>query len=252
MNGGPPTTASFRSEDIGPLPLVAIPWGIIHCFHVLREEFAKKLPHKDYAFVWTTPYDLPSEARKYFEQRMPELEELEFTLDGYYLMKPQYENYYGALLLSKSGTTVASLICLYGECCCSFNSILEGGRMLETTSAEPVGSLASFEENPRYTAQFVTDLTIAASYQRHREKLGKLFWTTGERVLPFTAAQVCDVLQYAGRLFSQQLHQLDQQHGTPPDPVLPAALPIREEGGLFPEPTFVPPDAEQTEPPSNG
>jgi len=215
-------------------PLI-MPFCVVQCYLGGRRAAAELRKHNDYQFVWTNESDLPEEVRKFFDLRTPELLELGFQLDGLYLMKPKPENYYGALFINESGTTVASLTHMFGNDYFGFSSVLESGRCIDTSPTEAIPDLLRFADNPRFTVVFVTDETISSGYQRHQEKLAELFWATDDRVLAFEPEQICDVLQYEGRLFSQELYQYGDQDSPPPAPVLPQALPLAWEYPLFPE-----------------
>jgi len=224
-----------------PLFFVLIPLIIPFCAVLMyledRKAAAELRKHSDYQFAWTNQNDLPDETRKFFGLRTPELLELGFQLDGVYLMKPKPQDYYGALFINESGTTVASLTKIFDNFSCSFSSILESGRCIETSPTEATPDLLRFADHPRYATVFVPDETIRSGYQRHQEKLSELYWTTDDRFLVFEPEQICDVLQYEGRVFSEVLFELGDRDEAPPAAVLPPALPLAWKAGpLFAEP----------------
>jgi len=207
------------------LPLI-MPFCAVQCYLERRRNVAELRKHSDYQFTWTDQNDLPNDIRKFFDLRRPELLELGFQLDGLYLMKPRPENYYGALFINESGTTVASLTHMFGDYYFGFSSILDSGHCIDTSPTEATPGLLRFADNPRFSIVFVPDETIGSGYQRHQEKLAELFWATGDRALVFKPEQICDVLQYEGRVFSEILFEFGDQDEAPPTAVLPVALPL--------------------------
>lgn len=220
-----------------PLFLVLIPLILAFCvvqnYLAARKAAAELRKHVDYIFAWTNPEDLPDNAYRFIDLHTPKLLDLGFEFESVYLMKPTPRDYYGALFINKSGTTVADLIHIDGNGFFGFVSVLESGRAIDTSSVEAMPELLQFAENPSFTAVHVPDQTISTGYQRHQEKIAELQQTTGDRVLTFRPEQVCDVMQYEGRLFSQQLHELGKRD-MPPPAVLPQALPFTREYPLFP------------------
>lgn len=211
---------------IAPLFIVAIPFlvpfGAVKIYWEERQNMRRQ--HSDLTFAWTNPNNLPAHIQDYFAQCDPELKRLGFERDGVYWMKPQLGDYYGALYINHSGTTVAGLTHLFDSYFCSFSSILESGRSVETAQVEPTKKLSRFVDNPRFTAVFVPGQTLSASYQQHQAKLIELSQTTDDHPLVFEADQICDVLQYEGRLFSHELYQYGDLVEPPPTPILPVAL----------------------------
>ncbi len=225
----------IKSFVYGPLLIVTgpfiVPYSAVKLYLEDRQEAAKRRQHIDLTFAWTNPNKLPAHIREFFDLRTPELERLGFEFDGVYWMKPQHGDYYSALFINRSGTTIASLIHIYGDYHCSFSSILESGRCLETAPVEQTPKRESrFLDNPEYTVVFVPGQTTRSSYQQHQDKLAAIGEETSDRPLAFEAGQICDAQQYEDRVHSQQLHQFGDLDTPPPAPVLPEDLLHRADG----------------------
>ena len=185
--------------------------------------------HEEYAFIWQNPTKLPNGPRSYLDEHTDEFLDDGFREVGTYILKTMVPDYYGRLFISQSGTCVASLSDMDGDQFFSFSTLLESGRVLETSPIDPPEDLICFTKNPRMTAQFAIGETIDATYRRHLEKMSEIFSETSDRPLEFDADQACDVLVYEGRVFSRELFNLGRLDAPPPEPVLPEGRPTELE-----------------------
>ena len=213
-------------------PLIA-PFGVVVGFqeylrvkrrlrHLLRT-------HREYAFIWQNPDKLPDGPRSYFDEHNGEFLDDGFQEVGTYIMKTTIPDYYGRLFISRSGTSVAGLCHMNGDRFFSFSTLLESGRVLETSAIDPPKDLICFTKNPRMTAQYATGEMVGGTYRRHLEKTSEIFSETSDRPLAFDADQACDVLVYEDRVFSRELFKLGRHDAPPPEPVLPEGRPTELE-----------------------
>lgn len=212
-----------------------VPYGLGIGWQLRKKWVTLMRTHHDYALVWTSPEKLPQEAREYIEQHTIEMIELGFSEVGIYLMKPEPPNYYGRLFISSSGVSFASLCDMDGSSFFSFNTIFESERFLETSPIDPPSFLRSFANNPRYTGQFLPGHTISSTFRRHQEKIVAVYSETSDRPLILASEQVCDALQYAGRLYGEELLALGRYGERPPEPILPEGRPYEMDHPLFPD-----------------
>lgn len=213
-------------------PLI-VPYAVFACFRECRQESQaiRQLlrVHKPFAFIWLNPAKLPAEPSSYIDEHTGEMLDEGFQDVGTYIMKTMIPDYYGRVFIHNSGTTVSSICWMDGDQFFSYSSILESGRVLETTPTSPPDSLRCLADNPRITAHFATGETISGAYRRHLEKLAEIYEETGDRPLAFSPDQAGDVLEYEGRVFSREMFALGRHDAPPPDPVVPAGEPVEPE-----------------------
>jgi len=217
-------------------PLI-VPYAVFVCIRKSCQEHRKHRQllrtHKEFAFIWLNPAKLPEGPRSYIEEHTDEMLDEGFQAVGTYIMKTMIPDYYGCVFIHSSGTSVSSLCYLNGDQFFSFSTLLESGRVLETSPIDPPESLICFTDNPRITAQFATGETIGGAYRRHLEKVAEIYDESGDRPLAFGPEQACDVLEYESRVFSGELFELGRLDAPPPKPVLPAGRPVDAERPLL-------------------
>ena len=210
-------------------PLI-VPYAVVVVFREEREESRERRQllrtHKEFSFIWLNPAKLPEEPRTYIEEHSEEMLDQGFQDVGTFIMKTKLPEYYGRVFLHGSGTTVTALCYLNGDQFFSYSTLLESGRVLETSPIDPPKGLLCFADNPRITANFVTGETISEAYRLHLEKVVDICDETGDRPLAFSPDLACDMLIYEGRVFSEELFALGRLDAPPPAPVLPQGRPV--------------------------
>ena len=112
------------------------------------------------------------------ERAQPVLEELGFTVEGTYLLKPEPLPIYAMCLRSANGESIADVSLIGDQCAYSFSSFLENGHVLESAHCESPSDVDKINESGLFTANMNSiDLereAIDESFRNHLRRLDEL------------------------------------------------------------------------------
>jgi hypothetical protein len=181
--------------------------------------------HRELTFQHKHVANMPRAAQDHIERHEPALQELGFTPEGTYLLKPHPLPIYGKCFISQEGESVVDVSLVGDDSAYSFTSILENGHVLESACANTITATDQINESGRFTADMVErnshEDCVPKLYQRHRESLSKLEQRFGCATLHFSADQVKAVLSYANLVFGEVRFAVGELDAPPRPPVCP-------------------------------
>ncbi|MFV2068415.1 MAG: hypothetical protein ACC645_15705 [Pirellulales bacterium] len=176
---------------------------------------------------------LADEARAFFGQHTPEFLELGFKDLGTYLLKGQPPQI-GRLFQNESGDTIGVLMHFLDGCSFDFNTILENGRNIETTSVSVAASIMRINESDRYRAASAPGLSVEETYQSHRRLIAEMELYDGTRRLAFRREQIQDILTYQHACYCEIMSQLGDVDPPPKLAICPEGRPLEPDTDLLP------------------
>ncbi|WP_425397141.1 hypothetical protein [Aeoliella sp.] len=209
-------------------PFLLVTTTVEACREAVREGRLRSRLLREHQELLYRPMDsaeLPVSLRRKFDRLADDLAALEYHALGDFVMKEQPPGYYARVLLSDDGTTIGFVMRMFDTMAYGFVSVLDGGRVLETSSLDECRDLSWAVGHDQFRGVFGGDQSIDQIELLHHDALEAFIAETGAPVLQFDADQVGDVLRYEHRLYSQLKYERGERDA-PPEPELPAGRPM--------------------------